>query len=128
MKAANGNDCSTELNEIDDKSLYKDDLDIDRLRRQILLLVDVIRVGVPSVKEVTSVRTICDAMNHEHAYKTTLSEVHKLLRLFLTIPLTSSTAERTFSLLRRLLTYLRFYYDRTTTQHLSFVAHTQGPN
>ena len=106
LKAANGNDCSTELNEID-KSLYKDDLDIDRLRRQILLLVDVIRVGVPSVKEVTSVRTICDAMNHEHAYKTTLSEVHKLLRLFLTIPLTSSTAERTFSVLRRLLTYLR---------------------
>jgi len=43
LKAANGNDCSTELNEID-KSLYKDDLDIDRLRRQILLLVDVIRV------------------------------------------------------------------------------------
>ena len=106
LKAANGNDCSTELNEID-KSLYKDDLDIDRLRRQILLLVDVIRVGVPSVKEVTSVRTICDAMNHEHAYKTTLSEVHKLLRLFLTIPLTSSTAERTFSVLRCLLTYLR---------------------
>jgi len=28
LKAANGNDCSTELNEID-KSLYKDDLDID---------------------------------------------------------------------------------------------------
>jgi len=56
LKAANGNDCSTELNEID-KSLYKDDLDIDRLSRQILLLVDVIRVGVPSVKEVTSVRT-----------------------------------------------------------------------
>jgi len=45
-------------------------------------------------------------MNHEHAYKTTLSEVHKLLRLFLTIPLTS-TAERTFSVLRRVLTYLR---------------------
>ena len=50
----------------------------------------------------------CDAMNHEHAYKTTLSEVHKLLNLFLTRPLTSSTAERTFSALRRLLTYLRY--------------------
>ena len=46
-------------------------------------------------------------MNMQSAYKTTLSEVHKLLRLFLTIPLTSATAERTFSALRRLLTYLR---------------------
>ena len=36
-----------------------------------------------------------------------LSEVHKLLRLYLTVPITSSTSERAFSTLRRLLTYLR---------------------
>ena len=34
------------------------------------------------------------------------SEVNKLLHLYLTVPMTSATAERTFSALRRLNTYL----------------------
>ena len=36
-----------------------------------------------------------------------LSEVHNLLRLYLTIPMTSATSERTFSALKHVLTYLR---------------------
>ena len=36
-----------------------------------------------------------------------LPAVHKLLRLYLTIPIISATAERTFSALKRLFTYLR---------------------
>ena len=36
-----------------------------------------------------------------------LEEIHKLLRLYFTIPITSSSSERAFSTLRRLLTYLR---------------------
>ena len=35
-----------------------------------------------------------------------LFEVHNLLRLYLTIPVTSVTSERSFSALRRVLTYL----------------------
>ena len=46
-------------------------------------------------------------MNNSPSYKEMLSEVHKILRLFLTIPITSSTAERTFSAVKRLLSYLR---------------------
>ena len=34
-------------------------------------------------------------------------KVHNLLRLYLTIPITSATAERSFSALRNVLTYLR---------------------
>ena len=36
-----------------------------------------------------------------------LPSVHNLLRLYLTIPLSSATSERAFSALRRILTYLR---------------------
>ena len=46
-------------------------------------------------------------MNSNPSYKQILSEVHKLLRLYLVIPITSATAERTFSVLKRLCTYLR---------------------
>ena len=35
------------------------------------------------------------------------SEVDKLLRIYLTIPVTTATAERSFSALRRIKTYLR---------------------
>ena len=36
-----------------------------------------------------------------------LPTVHQMIRLFITVPITSATSERTFSALRRLLTYLR---------------------
>ena len=53
------------------------------------------------MKKVTSVRTICEAMNSQSIFKSMLPEVHKLLKLYLTIPVTSATSERTFSALRR---------------------------
>ena len=36
-----------------------------------------------------------------------LLNVHRLLRIYLTVPMTSATAERTFSALRRVKNYLR---------------------
>ena len=36
-----------------------------------------------------------------------LSEVHNMLKLYLTVPITSATSERTFSALKRVFSYLR---------------------
>ena len=36
-----------------------------------------------------------------------LSEIHKLILIFLTVPITTATAERSFSALRCIKTYLR---------------------
>ena len=66
-----------------------------------------IKKGCPSVKKVTSIDTICEAMNSNSIYKEMLPTVHQIIRLYLTVPITSATSERTFSALRRLLTYLR---------------------
>ena len=82
--------------------MFKADLDYDGLKKH---LGDVIHQALPEVKKVTSVH-ICEAMKSP-PYRTMLSEVQKLLRLYLTVPITSSTSERAFSTLRRLLTYLR---------------------
>ena len=46
-------------------------------------------------------------MNTSVFGKSMFSEVNKLLHLYLTLPMMSATAERTFSALRRLNTYLR---------------------
>ena len=57
------------------------------------MLVDIMKEACPEMKKVTTVQTVCNAMNTNETYKSVLSEVHKLLRLYLTIPITSSTAE-----------------------------------
>ena len=88
-------------------SCYKNDFNFDRLHSQLSLCADMIKQALPTVKCVTSVRTICEAMNTNNTFKSMLSEVHNLLRLYLTVPITSATSERSFSALRFVLTYLR---------------------
>lgn len=106
LEAANGKPYEKSIQDVQ-SSCYKDDINFELLQKQLPLLADLVHEGLPSVKEVTSVRTICDAMNTQSVYKSLLSEVHNLLRLYLTIPVTSATSERSFSALKRVLTYLR---------------------
>lgn len=50
-----------------------------------------------SIKKVTIMRTLTDAMNKSEIYKGMLGEVDKLLKMYFTFPVTSATAERAFS-------------------------------
>ena len=68
--------------------------------------------------KVTSVNTVCEIFNICKFPKTMLCEVHRLLRIYLTIPLTSATAERTFSTLQRLKSYLRSTMTQKRLNHL----------
>ena len=51
--------------------------------------------------------TITDTLNQNKIVKGMLGEVDKLLRAYLTFPITSSTAERSFSSLCQIKTFLR---------------------
>ena len=53
------------------------------------------------------VQTLCDVFSKQASFKTMLSEVHKLVLLYLTVPVTTATAERSFSGLKHIKTYLR---------------------
>ncbi|CAM1307975.1 ZMYM1 (predicted) [Pycnogonum litorale] len=95
--------------------IYKNEIDLKRLSIQLKCLPDLIRTAVESRSEfkdlrevtVTSVRTISDILCQVNMGNFMFSEVGKLLKMYLTIPVTSATAERSFSALRRLKTYLR---------------------
>lgn len=106
LKAANGDDFEACVEELS-SSHYKGDINFVDLKRHLLLLPDLIKQQLPTVKKVTLIDTICEAMNCRDAFKEMLPTVHQLLRLYLTLPITSATPERTFSALRRLMPYTR---------------------
>ena len=69
------------------------------------MLPDVIKTALDgTIKRVTNVRTIADAMMKSDIYQNMLCEVNKVLLLYFTFPV---TAERSFSSLHRIKTYLR---------------------
>ena len=68
IKAANGEDYQSSIKELE-KSCYKDDIILSDLVRHLPLLQDVVRKGVPGVKKVTSVNTICEAMNSNDVFR-----------------------------------------------------------
>ena len=70
--------------------------------------------GIP-ITQVTKVRTICTVFEEQSSLKVMLSEIHKLLLIYLTVPITTATAERSFKTNENIPTKLN---DTTTTQSL----------
>ena len=105
LNAANGFNYEATLEEIK-KSCYKHDVNMSDLTRHLQLLQDVVKQSSPEVKKVTSVQTICEVMQRD-VLRQMLPTVHLLIRLYLKIPVTSASPERTFSALKRVLTYIR---------------------
>ena len=81
------------------------DFKFDFLKLQLQILPDLIKTyneqQVAKIKKVTLLSSLYNVMNTISVSKTMLSEVFKLLCIFLIIPITTTTAERTFSSLRR---------------------------
>ena len=84
-------------------NLYVQDINQEKLKIQLKMLPDLIRTrnaSIPNcipIKKVTNVRTLCDIFNEVAMSKEMFSKVHKLVKIFYTIPVTTSTAERSFS-------------------------------
>ena len=89
------------------KSTFGNDIDMQKLSLQIQLLPDAIKSNTTGIKEVTKVQTICDVLNEQPGVQKLLTEIHKLLKIYYTIPVTTASAERSFSALKCIKTYLR---------------------
>ena len=104
VNAANGEEYSQQMDDVMG-SIFGKNFDCQKLQHHVAMLPDVVRQVLPDVKKVTSVRTVCLAMCTS-SHRDMFSELHKLIRLYLTVPVTSVTSERAFSTLKHLLTYL----------------------
>ena len=100
--------------------MYKNDIDMEKLKLHLQLLPDAIKLvnlnEVP-IKEVTRISTICDVFNAQPILKSFITEVYKVLKLYLTIPVTTASAERNFSALKRVKTYLRNSMTQSWLNH-----------
>ncbi|XP_041351225.1 uncharacterized protein LOC121370176 [Gigantopelta aegis] len=103
LGAANG----TSVEFLDSIKLYTKDIDMTKLKTHLKLLPQFIQVTNEDIKHVGSMRTIASALNSSQVGKKLLSEVTSLLQIYFTIPVTTATAERSFSILGRLKTWLR---------------------
>ena len=108
---------------------YETDFKVDRLVVQLTMLPDLLNTANElhqmEIKKVTSINTLCDVMNTCKFAKNMLSEVDRLLRMYLTIPVTSATAERTFSSLRRLKNYLptmSYYFTHISKERMASIS------
>ena len=99
LNASNGLSFQEQLHEVK-SSCYQDDFNFDHLQRHLSLLVDAYQARNSNGKKSYSIRTICEAMSSEPIYKT-------MLRLYITVPISSATSERTFTALKHVLTYSR---------------------
>ena len=90
------------------RTLYSDDLDLDRIKVHLTMLPDVVRTYNDrqpenmQLKHITKVCIIAEILQQNISTKSLLSELHKLLRLYFTIPMSNANSERSFSSLRRL--------------------------
>jgi hypothetical protein len=82
---------------------YKQDINVALLETQIKLLP----AALAETEKPVTVNSVVNILRQSSAVRRMLSEVDKLVRIYLTIPVTTATAERSFSVLRRLKTYLR---------------------
>ncbi len=119
IESANGqHTLCPELHQI----LEKDHIDIDQLYFQIAMLADTINTAFGgSIKTVTNVRIIADALNQSNIVRGMLNEVDKLVQVYLTYLVTSATAERSFSSLRRIKTFLRSSMTAQRLNNLFFL-------
>lgn len=105
-------------------------VDLDRLKVQLAMLHDAVVSSSLGIKRVTTIRIVADILNESNMVKGMLSEVDKLVKTYLSVPVTSSTAERSFSLLRRVKTFLRssMTQERLNNLFLLFVLKEETQN
>ena len=106
LNAANGEEISDIPEAVCD--YFKEKINLSDLKIQLCMLPNAIQtVQGTKIKRVTTIRTVAETLNTSTMVNGMLKEVGKLVQAYYTFPVTSATAERSFSCLRRIKTFLR---------------------
>ena len=99
---------------------YGDDVDEARMFLHLSMLADLCRSSNPPVT-VTDISDVKQLFKDNEVWSQMLPEFVNLLRLYFTLPVTSCTAERSFSCLRRLKTFLRSTVSQKRLNHIAML-------
>ena len=80
--------------------LYNKDTDMRKLERQLRVLPDLLNSCPDIASKVTRVLTLADMLAVGPLASSIFSEIDKLVRIYLTLPVTTATGERSFSAVR----------------------------
>ncbi|XP_071843974.1 zinc finger MYM-type protein 1-like [Apostichopus japonicus] len=89
------------------KSLYKNDVDFHCLQAELALLNGIIKQRLPLVKKVTSMDTVVSLLSDHNDIRLAFPNVLRLIHIYLLAPMSAASGERSFSVQRRIKTYLR---------------------
>ena len=98
---------------------YTTDIDAKRLTLHVSMFHDLFK---QQGRHVSNVGDIVDILKEDASLKQLLPELTKAVRLILTVPVTTCTAERSFSALRRLKTYLRSTMTQTRLNSIAVLS------
>ena len=99
--------------ELKQLSLFYDDFDYDSLGIQLKLLSNIFTSSQP-----VTVTDIARQLNSSEGARVLIPDLVRLVKLALVVPATSASAERSFSALRRVKTYLRSTTEQGRLNHL----------
>jgi hypothetical protein len=100
---------------------YGNDVNGDRLKLHLKMFSDLYRSSDSIQHRIESINDVVKSLQANEAWMALLPELVNFLRLFLVIPATSCTAERSFSCLRRLKTYLRSTMSQKRLNHVAVI-------
>jgi hypothetical protein len=98
---------------------FEGDLEVPRLQLQLKMLRSAIYVAEGEAHSVTNLSELVTAMLSLGEARHIFSEINKLLQLLLTVPISSASAERSFSALRRLKSYTRSTMTAARLNHVA---------
>lgn len=120
LKAAHKEDFSHEINEV--TSVYKDDLNTSELKTQLEIFGATFDDSPDTSASTPRPSKIHDVIKHLKSLSTSqthlLEQVYRVCRLLLVLPATNATSERSFSVMRRLKSYLRSTMSQPRLNHV----------
>ncbi|KAJ8890379.1 hypothetical protein PR048_009887 [Dryococelus australis] len=103
------------------RELFCGDLDTDRLHLHLTTLGDIAKWKRVAI---TSIHDTQEFLKEDSTVRDLLPEVNKCIKLLRTVPVTTATAERSFSALRRLKTYLWSTMGQKRLNNTALLKHT----
>ena len=98
--------------------MFCKEVDFSKLEAELPLLGGLVKDTLPGVRIVSSMDTLVDMFSESVCASSLIPNIRQLLKLYLITPMSIAAGERTFSVLRRVKSYIRNSMTNKRTNNL----------